>query len=152
MELRSIRPSIVQAWLRGRRESCAASYVKVMLANLSTILDAAVEDGLIARNPCRSSAVKAPAVERDKIVPWTRERVEAVINAHPKRYQALPVVPVACGLRQGEVFGLRVEDVDFLRCATTTPACCSMLVRASGRWRTTSAMPIQGSRCACTRI
>jgi integrase len=38
-----------------------------------------------------------------------------VIAAHPDRYRAVPVVAAGCGLRQGEVFGLRVEDVDFLR-------------------------------------
>lgn len=114
LELRAIRPSTVQAWLRGRQEHCAPRYVRVMLANLSGILGAAVEDGLIARNPCASSAVRAPAIEQDRIVPWTHERVDAVISAHPERYQAMPVVAAGAGLRQGEVFGLRVSDVDFL--------------------------------------
>lgn len=85
-----------------------------MLANLSAILGAAVEDGLIARNPCASKSVRAPRVEQKRITPWTRERVEAVIAAHPERYRAIPVVAAGVGLRQGEVFGLRVEDVDFL--------------------------------------
>jgi integrase len=86
-----------------------------MLANLSAILGAAVEDGLIARNPCSSRAVRAPAVEQHKVVPWTSEQVAAVVAAHPQRWRAVPVVAAGCGLRQGEVFGLRVEDVDFLR-------------------------------------
>ncbi len=85
-----------------------------MLANLSSILAAAVEDGLIATNPCASSSVRSPAVTRDRIVPWTGLQVAAVIDAHPDRYHAVPVVAAGCGLRQGEVFGLRVEDVDFL--------------------------------------
>lgn len=86
-----------------------------MLANLSAILGAAVEDGMIPRNPCASQAVRAPAVEQHKIIPWTTERVAAVVAAHPERWRAVPVVAAGCGLRQGEVFGLRVEDVDFLR-------------------------------------
>lgn len=114
MELRLIRPSTVQSWLRGRQETCAPRYVRVMLANLSAILGAAVEDGLIARNPCASRAVRAPSVEVSRIVPWTSEQVRAVITAHPEAYKAIPVVAAGAGLRQGEVFGLRVEDVDFL--------------------------------------
>lgn len=86
-----------------------------MLANLSAILGAAVEDRLITRNPCSSTAVRAPAIEQNKIVPWTAEQVAAVVAAHPARWRAAPIVGAGCGLRQGEVFGLRVEDVDFLR-------------------------------------
>lgn len=114
VELRAIRPSTVQAWNRGRQQQCAPRYVRVLLANLSGILGAAVEDGIIARNPCASSAVRAPKVEQQEIIPWSSERVDAVIAAHPGRYRALPVVAAGAGLRQGEVFGLRVEDVDFL--------------------------------------
>ena len=43
-----------------------------------------------------------------------QERVNAVIATHPERYHAVPVVAAGAGLRQGEVFGFRVEDVDFL--------------------------------------
>jgi integrase len=113
-ELRAIRPSAIQAWLRGRQNDCAPRYVRVLLANLSSILGAAVEDGLIARNPCSSSAVRAPAVEQQRIVPWTQEQVRAVVEAHPEAYRAIPIVAAGAGLRQGEVFGLRVEDIDFL--------------------------------------
>lgn len=86
-----------------------------MLANLSAILGAAVEDGLIARNPCSSRAVRVPAFEQHRIVPWASDQVAAVVAAHHKRWRAVPIVAAGCGLRQGEVFGLRVEDVDFLR-------------------------------------
>lgn len=115
LELKAIRPSTVQSWLRDRQSSCAPTHVRVLLANLSTILSAAVDDGLIVRNPCDSRSVRAPKVEQNRIVPWTPEQVAAVIDAHPARYQAVPLVAAGCGMRQGEVFGLRVQDVDFLR-------------------------------------
>ncbi|HUG84386.1 MAG TPA: site-specific integrase [Euzebya sp.] len=114
LEVRSIRPSTIQAWLRGRQAACAPRYVRVMLANLSSILSAAVEDGLIARNPCASSSVRSPAHVRERVIPWTGRQVAAVIDAHPAPYQGLPVLAAGCGLRQGECFGLSVEDVDFL--------------------------------------
>jgi integrase len=89
--------------------------VRVVLTNLSSILTAAVEDGLIPTNPCASSAVKAPTAERRKVIPWSVAQMEAIARAHPDRYRAVPVVGAGLGLRQGEIFGLRVEDVDFLR-------------------------------------
>jgi integrase len=114
VELRNLRPSSIQAWLRSR-DGSAPSSVRVMLVNLSAILSAAVEDGLIATNPCASSAVRAPAVQKRRVVPWTSEQVQAVVEAHSVRYRAVPVVAAGLGLRQGETFGLRVKDVDFLR-------------------------------------
>jgi integrase len=114
IELGAIRPSTLQAWLRGRQQECAPRYVRVMLANVSAILGGTVEDGLIVRNPCASSAVGAPKVDQRKIEPWSQEQADTVIAAHPERYQAMPVVAARAGLRQGEVFGLRVQDVDFL--------------------------------------
>lgn len=115
MRLAAIRPSTVQAWVKGRADQLAASTVRVLLANLSAILGAAVEDGLLVRNPCSSRSVRAPSEERERIVPWSTERVQAVIDAHPDRWRAAPIVAAGCGLRQGEVFGLTVENVQFLR-------------------------------------
>jgi integrase len=115
MELRNIRPSTVQAWLRDRAEVCSPSFVRVQLANLSSILGAAVEDGVIHANPCSAASVKPPRLDGNRVVPWTRKQVEAVVTAHPERYRAVAITGAGLGLRQGELFGLRVEDVDFLR-------------------------------------
>lgn len=89
--------------------------LRTILTNVSTVFSAAVDDGLIATNPCRARSVKLPQREQRKIQPWPTERAEAVIDALPDRYRATAVVAAGCGLRQGEVFGLRVCDIDFLR-------------------------------------
>ena len=47
--------------------------------------------------------------------PGVSEQVTAVTVALPDRYQILVVLAAGCGLRQGEAFGLGVDDVDFLR-------------------------------------
>lgn len=114
-ELRSIKPSTIQAWLRGLQQDLAPTYVRAIFTNVSTVLTAAVDDGLIATNPCKARSVRLPPREQNKIQPWPAEQVEAVIDAMAERYRATAVVAAGCGLRQGEVFGLRVRDVDFLR-------------------------------------
>jgi integrase len=111
----ALQPSIVQSWVRGLQQQLAANYCRVVFANLSAILQAATDDGLIGRNPCRVGSVKPPAPDRRKIVPWPAERVAAVREALPERYAAMVDVGAGCGLRQGEIFGLAVEEVDFLR-------------------------------------
>jgi integrase len=114
-ELRALRPSVVQAWTRSLQQRLASNYVRVVFANLSAVLSAAVDDGLIGRNPCRAGSVRPPAPERRRIVPWSAERVAAVTAALPERYQVLVMLAAGCGLRQGEAFGLSPDDVDFLR-------------------------------------
>jgi hypothetical protein len=76
-QLAALRPSVVQAWARGLQQQLAASYVRVVFANLSAILQAAVDDGVIARNPCRAGSVKPPAPDRRNVVPWPADRVTA---------------------------------------------------------------------------
>jgi integrase len=114
-QLRAIRPSMLQAWLRDLERTLAPRYVRVILTNVSSVLSAAVDDGLIARNPCGATSVRAPRINARKIEPWSFQQVSAVIDALPARYRAIGVVAAGCGLRQGEAFGLRVRDVDFLR-------------------------------------
>ncbi len=113
-ELRSIKPSVIQAWLRKLQQELAPSYVRTVFTNVSSVFNAAVDDGLITSNPCRAGSVKLPRREQRKIEPWPVEQVEAVLAALPERYRAVGVIAAGCGLRGG-VFGLRVRDVDFLR-------------------------------------
>lgn len=115
IELRHVKPSTVQGWLHGLQSELAPSYCRLLLTNLSTILAAAVDDDLIATNPAVSSSVKAPRVDRRRLVPWSVEMVQNVAESHDSAFRALPVLGAGCGLRQGEIFGLTVDSVDFLR-------------------------------------
>jgi hypothetical protein len=105
-ELRSIKPSVIQAWLRKLQQERAPSYVRTVFTNVSSVLNAAVDDGLITSNPCRAGSVKLPKHQQRKIESWPVERVEAVLAALPDRYRAVGVVAAGCGLRQGEIVDL----------------------------------------------
>jgi integrase len=111
----AITPSVVQSWLRGRRGEVADNYARLLLGNLSAVLQAAVDDGRIARNPCRAPSVKAPPRQTKKVVPWSHEWVDAMRDQLDGRYREFVTVGAGVGLRQGEIFGLAVEDIDFLR-------------------------------------
>jgi integrase len=106
-------PSLVSAWLAAL--PVGNSYKRLLLGDLSALLDQAVADSLIARNPCRDKTVKKPPVIARKIVPWTPEQVAAVRENLPGRYQAMTDCGGGLGLRQGEILGLALGDVDFLR-------------------------------------
>ncbi|MGW3117291.1 tyrosine-type recombinase/integrase [Streptomyces sp. NPDC001107] len=113
--LDSLRPIHIREWLRKLEDGgVAVAYQRVIFANLNAMLGAAVDDRLISHNPCRTASVKAPKLEPRRIVPWSRERVLAVRSALPERYRATVDVAGGCGMRQGEVLGLAVDDVDFV--------------------------------------
>lgn len=114
-QMRSITPTVVQAWIKGLNASLAPTYVRTIVANVSGILNGAAADGLIGKNPCSAREVTLPRKPERKIVPWPDETVDSVRGGLPDRYQELVTVAAGTGLRQGEVFGLAVEDVDFLR-------------------------------------
>ena len=108
-----IKPSTIQAWLASLTTLKSATYRRVLFANVSTILSAAVDDECIGKNPCKAGSVRAPQVSHRKVVPWTGERVAAVRNALSARNRIVVDLAAGLGLRQGEVFGLSPDDVDF---------------------------------------
>lgn len=115
LSIKDIKPSVIQSWLKGLEHTVSPDYARIALGNLSAILAAAVEDDLLVRNPCRSRSIRQPSVREEKVVPWTEERVAAMHAATPLRYAVSLTLGACCGMRQGEVLGLAVEDIDFLR-------------------------------------
>ena len=71
-----------------------------------------MNDGLIARNA--TEAVKPPQVCREEIHPLRPEQVNALLDAaRGDRLEALYILAIHTGLRQGELLGLKWEDMDF---------------------------------------
>jgi integrase len=108
-----IRPTEVQAWVRGRAEVLAPSTVEVVYGIFAGIMRAAVRDQMIARTPCVD--IRLPAKEPARLVPYTVDQVAALTEAMPDRYRALITFGAGSGLRQGEAFGVTVDRLDFLR-------------------------------------
>jgi integrase len=110
----SVQPSTVRDWDAGLLDKrLAAGTRAVLFAHLSGILTAAVDDGLIPKNPCAAKSVTAPTPEQKRVVPWTIGTVAAVRRGLPARYQAAVDIGAGCGARRGEIFGLSPDDFDF---------------------------------------
>lgn len=115
-QLRSLRPSDVQAWVgqmtaAGLAPSTVESYYRVLVA----VMRAAHRDRLIVESP--TDGVKLPRAEANAaaLVPLTTDQVHALADAVPTRYRALVLASAGLGLRQGEACGLTVDRIDFLR-------------------------------------
>ena len=111
--LATIRRSDVQGMVKGLVDKLAPNTIRAVYDVLGRVLAAAVDDRLITSTPCRKIAL--PAVPDVEVVPPTVEHVRALADAVPARYRAAVVLLAGSGLRIGELLGLRVADVDFLR-------------------------------------
>ena len=107
--LAAIRPSTIQAWAKSLSK-LAPTTQHVIYGHVQAIFSAAVDDQLIARNPCKAPSVTKPRKRYPKVAVWPRERVPQMAASLPQRYQVVVPIGAGLGLRQGEIFGLAVED------------------------------------------
>ena len=119
----SIRQSEIQGLVRsmiegeGTGHPLAPSTVKTIHAWVGSIFASAVADGVIPASP--STGVRLPPVEKPRIVPWNVDRVLAIRDGMPRRYQALVTLGAGTGVRISEALGLTLDRVDFLRRTVT---------------------------------
>ncbi|KUL52300.1 tyrosine-type recombinase/integrase [Streptomyces sp. NRRL S-1521] len=91
----------------------SGAYARNIYGDVRAVLSAAVDDGLLPRNPCSAKSVRPPTGERRRVVPWVPTQVHAVRAALPERYRAMVDTGAGCGLRQGEIIGLAEDAIDF---------------------------------------
>ncbi|HHY38438.1 MAG TPA: hypothetical protein GX507_05870 [Clostridia bacterium] len=79
---------------------------------LRKALNQAVKWGLVPRNVV--ALVDPPRVPKKEFRPLTPEEAVKFLEAAAEdRFHALYVLAIACGLRLGELLGLRWEDLDY---------------------------------------
>ncbi|MFI6941987.1 tyrosine-type recombinase/integrase [Streptomyces sp. NPDC050418] len=108
----SFQPEHIREWNRQLEAALSSpTYRRLIFDAVSSVFNAAVDDRLLATNPCRARSVKAPRPTPSRVHPWTAAQVFAVRSGLPDRYQAMADVGAGCGLRQGELFGLAVDNI-----------------------------------------
>jgi integrase len=113
--LRDISPAVLRGYIAALENECSPRYARQILTSLSNIFETAIDDKRLARNPMRAKSVRWPKVPEDQREAWPLETARRVRDAINARYRIAVVLALGCGLRQGEVFGLSPEDVDFVR-------------------------------------
>lgn len=114
LPLSAIRPSAVKAWTgKLQQRGFSPNYVYACYVRLSQMLTDAIHDNLLGRNPCSKRI--APPRGGQKVYVASTEQVWAFHDAMPEHLRAAVLLGAFAGLRVGEVCGLRVSDVDFMR-------------------------------------
>jgi integrase len=112
-QLRTIKPSEIAAWIADLDGRFGSSTARTAFIVLHGTLEVAVDDEAIKRNPAKARVVKVPSEKSGKTVAWNDEVVLRIVEGHPPQYRPIALIGAACGLRQGEIFGLAEEDIDF---------------------------------------
>ena len=110
----SIRPSDVQAWV-GEMIAAGLSPSRIRQAHvvLSLIFQAAVRDGIVARNVAQG--VRLPKLAREEAPYFDPATVDRIVEAMPAPYDLLVRILGTLGPRWGEAAALRRSSVDLLR-------------------------------------
>lgn len=117
MERLAKRPSILKQWIKGlQAKGLAPGYIKDIFNTLSSIFIAAMDDGVISKNPTKAQSVTLPTVDKKVIEPWTREMASAARDSLEAEIESGAMIDlgVGAGLRQGEIFGVAEDDIVFL--------------------------------------
>ena len=107
------RVSLMRDWIAGL--PLQPNGARLLISDVSAIFQAAIDDRLIARNPLKARSVEKPKEVRSPVVAWSAGQVEAVARELPERMAAMVWLGGVTGMRQGELFGLALEDIDWLR-------------------------------------
>lgn len=111
--LRDVRPGEVQAWVHQRSKVLGPTTLENVYRFVAAMFASAVTDRLIASSPC--VGVKLPKTPKAEVKPLEPNPVRAIADAIGARWEGLVIAGATLGMRQGELLGLTVDRVDFLR-------------------------------------
>jgi integrase len=109
--LSSLTTADVRRWYQERVQVASESSVGIAYTALSSMLSSAVEKGTIDRNPCTLKGVRKDTTNLQAKAVGAKE-LRLIADAMRPDYSALVLIGGWCGLRWGELVGLRRRDVD----------------------------------------
>ncbi len=112
VKLKDLRKAHIDRLYREKLDSgLSPSTVRRVHAVLHKALEEAVKGDLIPRNP--AAHANKPKARQEEIEPLDASQAAAFLEAaRGDRFEALYVLCLMCGLRQGEALALRWQDVD----------------------------------------
>jgi integrase len=142
-KLKTLNAADVQRFYRAKLDSgLSSATVHKLHVLLHKALKQAERWGLVPRNV--ADDVDPPKVHKEEVWPLTDEQARKLLEtAKGNRLEALYVVAVQSGLRQGELLALRWEDVDL---EARTVQVRRTITRDGGKHTVGSAKTAKGSR------
>lgn len=143
--LGELRKSHLEQWVKSMHtRGLAPSTIGTRYSVVRSVLKGAVSDKVISTDP--SDGVKLPKERRAEaamMIPTTKQVAAALSDADRKEshFYAFVAVAAFAGLRLGEIAGLQVGDIDFLRRTVKI----NRQIQGNGRGKTKVVPPKHGS-------
>jgi len=114
IKLKDVRPDHIQSLYNNKLKSGTSNRtVRMIHSVLHVSLAQALKMGLIGRNP--ADAVTRPKLVKKEMKTLTDTQVQTLLLAvRGTRYEALYLLAVTTGIRQGELLGLKWADLDWV--------------------------------------
>jgi integrase len=115
MTVAGVKEAHVRRWRKGLLDDGVSAVTAAKAYRLlKAVMNTAVDDGLIRRNPCRiKGAGQEKSPERTSL---TIAQVYALADAIDQRYRAFVLLATFGSLRWGELAALRRDDIDLAAC------------------------------------
>ena len=110
--LLAARPSLTSAWITAM--PLAPSSALHVVCDVSAVFAAAMDDGIVGRDPTKSPSVERPSPGRTLARAWSVGQVDAMAGELPERWAVVPELGAGTGMRRGEMLGLGADDIGWL--------------------------------------
>lgn len=118
--LSRLRRSHVEQWVKAMSTAgLAAGTIRTRVNNVRSVLRAAVRDRVVASDPSEGVVLPRDRRRDAAMVLPTVEQLASILEAAPPPFAPFVALAAFAGLRLGEIAGLQVPDVDFLRRSIT---------------------------------
>jgi len=122
LPINRVTTSAVRTWHARVQTNAGAARAAKAYRVLRAMLNTAVDDGLLARNPCR---VKGAGEETPAERPFiSGDDLRTLLEKMPEQLRASVVLAAVAGLRLGELLALRRRDIDLERLTVTISEQC----------------------------
>lgn len=111
----AITADMIQRWVNELGEGRARNTVRRVYGVLRSALDVAVSRRYIAANPCASVKLPKKPGTTERMMYLTPDEVRTLAETIDPHWRVAVYVASYCGLRAGELWGLRRRDVDVVR-------------------------------------
>ncbi len=111
--INKIKPSDIALWQSKLLEKLSPRRVRNIRATFNTILEDAINDEIIEKNPI--SRVKVPKIYKVEPKSFTLEEMKKILDTAKGDIKNFCALGFFTGMRSGEMIGLKWDDIDFDR-------------------------------------
>ncbi len=130
LKLKGIKPMQLQNFYTEKLKKLSPNTVRKLHTFLNRVFDDAVVNRFIKYNPCQG--VKQPRKIKTALNVYDEDNFKSLLAGVEGTFDEVCILLAGiCGLRRGEIFGLRLRDIDKNNCKITIE---ETAVRFNGEW------------------